>query len=231
MELFELNSISFLSGIAAVLLVLFIRLHWPFRYQYISSFNKRSEDKMKHWLEASYHKNGTRPVAYLDKSTSEILSGNYELAEKYIAHGLTICKETPTIFNQAIVHYLFYNLSTAYFYCGRYKEALEIAFHVYERDHRLSNALGIIVCAQARMGDVQGAIEAYSMVSNKKLGEELRLFCLAEIDAAKGDFHRAVAHLKKLSTKKNYTSIMHLHATEIEKRIEEWTKASSTQAG
>ncbi len=230
LELFELNTVSTLCGVAAVLLTLFIRLHWPFRYQYISTFFKQDTNRRMRLLQASYKKNRARTVAFLDKSTLELMSGNYELAEKYIVQGLNVCKETPTLFNQAMMHYLFYNLSAVYFYCGRYDEALEIAFHVYERDKKLNSALGIIVCAHARLGDVQGAVEAYQLMSKKKFREELHLFCQAEIEAAKGEYQQAVRHLKRLSMK-NYMIIMHLNQGEIEKRLNEWTKASSTQLG
>ncbi|MGD8191732.1 tetratricopeptide repeat protein [Brevibacillus ginsengisoli] len=230
MELLDLNSISVISGISVVLIVLFARLHWPFRYQYMSSFFKRNASWRMRPLQASFKKNKTLPVAFLDKSTVEILSGNYLQAEKFIAQGLNVCKDTPSLFNQAMMHYLFYNLSAVYFYCGRYTEALEIAFHVYERDNKLISALGIIVCAHARLGDVQGAVEAYQLVATKKLKEELRLICQAEIEAAKGDYQQAVTHMKQLAIK-NYMNIMHLNQGEIDKRLQEWTKASSTQAG
>lgn len=230
LKLLDLNSISTLSGIAAVLLVLFIRLHWPFRYQYISSLFKRNANLRMRPLQTSFKRNRALTVAFLDKSTLEILAGNYLQAEKFIAQGLHVCKETPTLFNQAMMHYLFYNLSAVYFYCGRYSEALEIAFHVFERDSKLTSALGIIVCAHARLGDVQGAIEAYQMVSPRKLKEELRLICQAEIEAAKGDFKLAVAHMKQLSIK-NHMIVMHMNQFEIDKRLKEWSKASSTQVG
>lgn len=230
MELLDLNAVSVLSGVAAVLLVLFLRLHWPFRYQYISAFFKRNANLRMRPLQASFKKNKALTVAFLDKSTLEIMSGNYLKAEQFIAQGLHVCKEKPTLFNQAMMHYLFYNLSAVYFYCGRYKEALEIAFHVYERDHKLISALGIIVCAHARLGDVEGAVEAYQLVAPKKMKEELRLICQAEIEAARGDYPQAVALMKQLAIKK-YMIIMHLNQGEIDKRLQEWTKASSTQVG
>lgn len=150
------------------------------------------------WLEASFRKNRSRTVAMLDKSTYEIMAGNYDLAEKFIAEGLTTCRENPSLFNQAMVHYLFYNLATVYFYRGKYSDALDIAFRVYRRDHSLTNALGVIVCAHARMGDVNHALEAYQLISKKRAKPALQLFCLAEIEAAKGNFDRAIHHLRKL---------------------------------
>jgi tetratricopeptide (TPR) repeat protein len=229
MALLDLNVVSTLCGLTAVLVAAFIRLHWPFRFQYISSLYRYRPDLMIRWLETSYRRNGSRTVAMLDKSTAEIMRGNYELAEKFIAEGLTSCKERPSLFNQAMVHYFFYNLSIVYLQRGKYGEALDVAFRVYERDHSLTNALGVIVCAHARLGDLGGAWEAYQMLPKKRLKPELQLFCLAEIEAAKGNFERAVQYLKKLLTLR-FASILHLSRTEIEKRLEEWTKAS-TQAG
>lgn len=229
MEILELNVVSTLSGVAAVLLVAFLRLHWPFRFQYIGALFRRRPELVKRWLDASFRRNGSRTVAMLDKSTSEIMSGNYEQAEKFIVEGLSSCKEKPSLFNQAMVHYLFYNLSIIYLHRGKYEEALEVAFRVYERDQSLTNALGIIICAQARLGDVGGAWEAYELLPKKKTRQELHLFCLAEIEAAKGNFERAVTHLNKLLHLR-FSTILYLSRTEIEKRLEEWTK-SSTHAG
>lgn len=229
MEYLELNVVSTLSGVAAILLVAFIRLHWPFRFQYASLLFRRHPKIMKRWLDASFRRNGSRSVAMLDKSTLEIMSGNYELAEKCIAEGLTSCKEKPSLFNQAMIHYLFYNLSIVYLHRGRYEEALDVAFRVYERDHSLANALGVIICAQARLGDVGSAWQAYELLPKKKRRPELHLFCLAEIEAAKGNFERAVSHMKKL-LRLRFSTTLHLSQAEIEKRLEEWTKAS-TQAG
>jgi tetratricopeptide (TPR) repeat protein len=229
MELLELNAFSTLCGVAAVLCVAFLRLHWPFRFQYMASLHKRRPDRMMRLLEASYRKNRSRTVAMLDKSSCEIMAGNYDLAEKFIVQGLSACKEHPSLFNQALVHYLFYNLATVYFYRGKYGDALEVAFRVYERDRSLTNALGVIVCAHARMGDIQHALEAFELLPKRKARPELQLFCLAEIEAAKGNFERAVHHLRKL-LKLHYSFTMHLTHGEIEKRLKEWTKAS-TQAG
>jgi tetratricopeptide (TPR) repeat protein len=229
MELLDLNIVSTLCGIAAVLLVAFIRAHWPFRFQYMGTLYRRRPEIMMRWLETSYRRNGSRTVAMLDKSTLEIMAGNYDLAEKFIAEGLTSCKDRPSLFNQAMVHLLFYNLSIVYLQRGKYVEALDVAFRVYERDHSLTNALGVIVCAHARMGDPGGAWEVYQMLPKKRIRPELQLFCLAEIEAAKGNFERAVQHLNKLLTLR-FVTILHLNRAEIEKRLEEWTKAS-TQAG
>jgi tetratricopeptide (TPR) repeat protein len=229
MELLELNAFSTLCGVAAVLLVAFLRLHWPFRFQYMASLHRRRPNRMMRILEASYRKNRSRTVALLDKSTREIMAGHYDLAEKFIARGLAECKEYPTLFNQAMVHYLFYNLAIVYFYRGKYDDALDVAFRVYERDRSLTNALGVIVCAHARMGDIQNALEAFQLLPKRRSRPELQLFCLAEIEAAKGNFERAVHHLRKL-LKLRYSFTMHLNHGEIEKRLKEWTKAS-TQIG
>jgi len=167
MGLLDFNAVSVLSGVAAVLLVAFLRLHWPFRFQYMGLLWKKNPDRLMRWLEKSYQKNRSRTVAMLDKSTCEIMAGNYEGAEKFIVEGLTACKETPTLFNQAMVHYLFYNLATVYFYSGKYEEALDVAFRVFERDRRLMGALGVVICAHARLGDVQGAIEALRICRKK----------------------------------------------------------------
>jgi tetratricopeptide (TPR) repeat protein len=228
-EYLDLNVTSTLSGVAAVLLVALFRLHWPFRFQYMSNLYQRQPHKMMHWLETSYRRNRSRTVAMLDKSTHEIMAGNYELAEKFIAKGLNVCKEQPTLFNQALVHYLFYNLAIVYFTRGRYSEALDIAFRVYRRDHSLVNALGIIVCAHARLGEIEHATEAYQLIAKKRSNRNVKLLCLAEIEAAKGNFDRAVTLLHQLlALSASFT--LNLNRKELEKRLEEWTKAS-TQAG
>lgn len=224
MELLHLNWISVVSGLAAVLVVVFIRLHWPFRFQYMSFLFKRPERIMR-LLEASYRRNNTRMVAILDKSTREIMSGNYDVAEQFIAKGLTVCKNTPSLFNQAMAQYLFCNLSTVYYFRGNYAEALDLALRVYERDHTSSNALTIIVCSQARLGDLQGAIEAYGLIG-KKARNEQQLFCQAEIEAAKGNFSKALSCLHQL-TYLRYFYTINLGRMELEKRREEWSNASS----
>ncbi len=226
MDLLDLNAVSTLSGVAAVLLVMFIRLHWPFRFQYMGSLFMRKPDRVMRWLETSYRKNRSRTVAMLDKSTREIMAGNYDLAEAFVAEGLSICKDSPSLFNQAMVHYLFYNLAMIYFYRGKYEEAIQIAFQVYQRDRSLMNALGVIVCAHARLGDLQAALEAYQLLPKRKLREELRLFCMAEIEAARGEYDRAIRYMKRLSMLR-YTLTLYLNPAQIEKRLEEWTKASS----
>jgi len=229
LEYLELNGTSTLAGVAAVLLVALIRLHWPFRFQYIGRLYKRKPEKMMRWLELSYRKNRTRAVAMLDKSTREIMAGNYDAAERFIAHGLSVCKEQPTLFHRALVHYLFFNLSIVCFTCGRYDDALEIAFRVYGRDRSLTNALGIIVCAHARLGDILHAQEAFDLIVKKRADRSLLLFCQAEMEAAKGNFERAVLHLHQLLSLPSPCAL-YLNRTEIEKRLDEWTKAS-TQVG
>jgi tetratricopeptide (TPR) repeat protein len=228
LEYLDLNLTSTLSGVAVVLVVAFLRLHWPFRYQYIGHFFRQNPERRKRWLDASYRRNRTRTVAMLDKSTLEILSGNYELAEKYIVQGLNVCKERPSLFNQAMVHYLFYNLAFVYFTSGKYSEALEIAFRVYQRDQGMTDSLGLIACSHARLGEIESAIEAYSLIPGKRSTREWKLLCLAEIEAAKGNYERAITHLHQLMTKSGLS--LCLNRAELEKRLEEWTKAS-TQAG
>ncbi|USG63778.1 hypothetical protein NDK47_16555 [Brevibacillus ruminantium] len=228
MDYFDLNLTSTLSGVAVVLLVAFSRLHWPFRFQYMGNLFKQSPEKRKRWLEASYRRNRSRIVAMLDKSSSEILSGNYELAEKYIVQGLHVCKERPSLFNQAMAHYLFYNLAFVYFTCGKYTEALDIAFRVYQRDHGMTDSLGLIACSHARLGEIDSALEAFRLIPGKRSTREWKIFCLAEIEAAKGNYEHAVGHLQQLMTKSGLS--LCLNRTELEKRLEEWTKAS-TQAG
>ncbi|RNB85087.1 hypothetical protein EDM56_19450 [Brevibacillus fluminis] len=224
MGLLQLNWISVVSGLAAVLVAVFIRLHWPFRFQYMGALFKRPERIMR-LLEASYRRNGTRMVAILDKSSREIMSGNYDGAEHFIAKGLTICKNTPSLFNQAMAQYLFCNLSAIYYFRGNYAEALDLAVRVYERDTSSINALTVIVCSQARLGDLQGAIEAYGLL-RKKARNEVHLFCQAEIEAAKGNFSTALAHLHRLTCLR-YFYTMHVGRVELEKRREEWSKAAS----
>lgn len=176
-------------------------------------------------LEASYRRNGSRMVAMLDKSTHEILSGNYDTAEQFIAKGLSECKQTPSLFHQALAQYLFLNLSAVYFYRGNYEEALDIAIQVYERDHSSPNALSLIICSQARMGNVQDAIEALSFLG-KQASREHHLFCQAEIEAAKGNYGSALHFLNQLS-RRRYFSTIHLGRKEMEKRLDEWSKAKS----
>lgn len=229
MELLELNLVSTLSGVAAVLFVLFIRLHWPFRFQYMSALHKRNPVKSMYWLDRSYRRNRTRSVAALDKSTCEIMAGRYEEAERYIAEGLNLCKEDPSLFHQSMVHYLFSNLATLYLHRGRTQEALDLAFRVYERDHSLVQMLAIMVCAHARGGDVQGAWEAFQVMVKKKIAPELKWYCLAELEAAKGNMELATQYLRKVLAKR-FPAILYLNRQQIEQQLEEWTKAS-TRAG
>ncbi|TQK63217.1 hypothetical protein FB479_10375 [Brevibacillus sp. AG162] len=227
MEYLSFNLTSTLAGIAAVLLVMFIRLHWPFRFQYIANLFKRRLNIRLRWLEASYRKNRSRAVAMLDKSTHEIMLGNYEMAEKYIVQGINVCKERPTLFNQAMIHYLFYNLAIVYYSSERYNESLEVAFRIYQRDQGMTDSLALIACSHARLGEVESAIEAYQLIASKRSAKDWKLFCLAEIEAAKGNYERALSHLKQLMDKS--ASLLHLNHTVLEKRLEEWKKAS-TQA-
>lgn len=229
MDYLNLNLTSTLAGVAAVLLVMFIRLHWPFRFQYMSNLFKRRQNLRLRWLDASYRKNRSRSVAMLDKSTHEIMSGNYELAEKFIVQGLNVCKERPSLFNQAMIHYLFYNLAIVYYSCGRYNEALEVAFRVYQRDQGMTDSIALIACSHARLGEVESALEAYQLIATKRSARNWRLFCLAEIEAAKGNYEHALSHLRQLMTKSS-PRFLHLNQSELEKRLEEWQKAS-TQAG
>jgi tetratricopeptide (TPR) repeat protein len=221
----NLNATSTLAGLAAVLLVGFLRLHWPFRFQYMSHLFKRRQDRRLRWLETSYRKNRSRTVAMLDKSTHEILSGNYELAEKYIVQGLHVCKERPSLFNQAMVYYLFYNLAIVYYSLGRYSEALEVAFRVYQRDHGMTDSLAVIACAHARLGELESAQAAYQLIARKRSARGWKLFCLAEIEAAKGNYDHALVHIRQLLGKS--PQFLHLNRTELEKRLEEWQKAAT----
>ncbi|MBY0084714.1 hypothetical protein HP567_014430 [Brevibacillus sp. M2.1A] len=227
MEYLSFNLTSTLAGIAAVLLVMFIRLHWPFRFQYMANLFKRRLNIRLRWLEASYRKNRSRAVAMLDKSTHEIMLGNYEMAEKYIVQGINVCKERPTLFNQAMIHYLFYNLAIVYYSSERYNESLEVAFRIYQRDQGMIDSLALIACSHARLGEVESAIEAYQLIASKRSAKDWKLFCLAEIEAAKGNYERALSHLKQLMDKS--ASLLDLNQTVLEKRLEEWKKAS-TQA-
>ncbi|MFS0554273.1 tetratricopeptide repeat protein [Brevibacillus sp. 179-C9.3 HS] len=227
MEYLSFNLTSTLAGIAAVLLVMFLRLHWPFRFQYMANLFKRRLDIRLRWLEASYRKNRARAVAMLDKSTHEIMLGNYEMAEKYIVQGINVCKERPTLFNQAMIHYLFYNLAIVYYSSERYSESLEVAFRIYQRDQGMTDSLALIACSHARLGEVESALEAYQLIASKRSAKDWKLYCLAEIEAAKGNYERALSHLKQLMDKS--ASFLHLNRAELEKRMEEWKKAS-TQA-
>lgn len=225
MEYLSLNLTSTLAGLAAVLLVMFIRLHWPFRFQYMANLYKRRLDVRLSWLEASYRKNRSRAVAMLDKSTHEIMIGNYELAEKYIVSGINVCKERPSLFNQAMIHYLFYNLAIVYYSSGRYNESLEVAFRIYQRDQRMTDSLALIACSHARLGEIESALEAYQLIATKRSAKEWKLFCLAEIEAAKGNYEHALTYLRQLLNKS--ASSLHFNRSELEKRLEEWQKAST----
>ncbi|QRG69663.1 tetratricopeptide repeat protein [Brevibacillus choshinensis] len=229
MDYLNLNLTSTLAGLGVVLLVMFIRLHWPFRFQYMANLNKRRAEARLRWLDASYRKNRSRAVAMLDKSTHEIMTGNYELAEKFIVQGIHVCKDQPSLFNQAMIHYLFYNLAIVYYSSGRYSEALEVAFRIYQRDQGMTDSLALIACSHARLGEVESAWEAYQLIASKRSAREWKLFCLAEIEAAKGNYERALTHLRQLMGKSS-SSFLHLNRSELEKRLEEWQKAS-TQAG
>lgn len=226
MQYFDLNAVSIVSGIAAVLCVAIFRLQWPFRYHFLMRLYKNNPDKILSLLERSYQKNTDRTVAILDKSTREIMTGNFDDAESFVAEGLTACTQKPTLLNQALVHVLFYNLAAVYFYLGKYNDALDVALRVFHRDRSFQSALGIIVCSYARMGDIGAAIKAYEQLTTQKPKPALNLFCLSEIEAAKGNYGRAAACLRRL-TNLPYWQIMHLSENEIEKRLQEWTKASS----
>jgi len=228
-EYLSLNLTSTLAGVAAVLLVMFIRLHWPFRFQYIANLFKRRLDVRLRLLDASYRKNRSRAVAMLDKSTHEIMIGNYELAEKFVVQGINVCKEQPSLFNQAMIHYLFYNLAIVYYSSGRYSESLEVAFRIYQRDQGMTDSLALIACSHARLGEVESALEAYQLIARKRSARDWKLFCLAEIEAAKGNYEHALAYLRQLMGKPS-DSFLHLSRSELEKRLEEWQKAA-TQAG
>jgi len=228
-EYLSLNLTSTLAGVAAVLLVMFIRLHWPFRFQYIANLFKRRLDVRLRLLDASYRKNRSRAVAMLDKSTHEIMIGNYELAEKFVVQGINVCKEQPSLFNQAMIHYLFYNLAIVYYSSGRYSESLEVAFRIYQRDQGMTDSLALIACSHARLGEVESALEAYQLIARKRSARDWKLFCLAEIEAAKGNYEHALAYLRQLMGKSS-DSFLHLSRSELEKRLEEWQKAA-TQAG
>lgn len=229
MDYLNFNLTSTLAGVAAVLLVMFIRLHWPFRFQYAANLFKRRQEVRLRWLDASYRKNRSRAVAMLDKSTHEILTGNYELAEKYIVQGINVCKDQPTLFNQAMIHYLFYNLAIVYYSSGRYSEALEVAFRIYQRDQGMTDSLALIACSHARLGEVESAQEAYQLIATKRSARDWKLFCLAEIEAAKGNYEHALTHLRQLMGNSS-AHFLHLNYSELEKRQEEWQKAS-TQVG
>ena len=229
MDYLSLNLTSTLAGLAAVILVMFLRLHWPFRFQYMANLFKRRLDVRLRFLDASYRKNRSRSVAMLDKSTHEIMSGNYELAEKFIVQGINVCKEQPSLFNQAMIHYLFYNLAVVYYSSGRYSEALEVAFRIYQRDQGMTDSLALIACSHARLGEVDRALEAYKLIARKRSARDWKLFCLAEIEAAKGNYEHALTYLRQLMGKSS-ASFLHLNRSELEKRLEEWQKAD-TEAG
>ncbi|WP_232699305.1 tetratricopeptide repeat protein [Brevibacillus daliensis] len=226
MQYFQLTPPATIAGIVAVLLMALIKLQWPFRFQYMTLFHKKTPERIKKCLEASFLKNNKRTVALLDKSSQQILAGEYDDAEKYITQAIVMCKQTPTLFHRALLHHLFYNLAVAYYYRGRYKEALQIAAHLYQRDNKFQNALGIMVCCHARMGDSQGAFYAFSLLKRRRLRPALLHYCLAELEAAQGKYSNALNHLEKIGNYA-YSHTLFLHQAQFDRRLKEWTKESS----
>ncbi|QOT00872.1 hypothetical protein JNUCC42_09495 [Brevibacterium sp. JNUCC-42] len=226
MHYFQMTLPATLTGLAVVLFIGLLRLQWPFRYHYRTLFCKRNPGRMQTILESSYLKNKKRSVALLDKSSQQLLEGKYDAAESYITQAIMLCKESPTLFHRALLHHLFYNLAVACYFRGRYRDALQIAIHLYKRDPRMQNALGIIVCCQARLGDLQAATHALSLLQRRRIRPALLHFCLAEMKAAEGRYTLAVEHIGRI-THYAYSHTLFLRKEELDLRINEWTKAAS----
>jgi len=226
MHYFQMTLPATLTGLAVVLFVGLLRLQWPFRYYYRTLLCKRNPERMQMILEASYPKNKKRSVALLDKSSQQLLQGKYDAAESYITQAIILCKESPTLFHRALLQHLFYNLAVACYYRGRYRDALQIGIHLYKRDPRMHCALGVIICCQARMGDLPGAKHALSLLQRRRIRPALHYFCLAKIEAAAGRYTHAVEHIEKIRNYA-YSQTLYLRKEELDLRLQEWTKAAS----
>ncbi|WPS89316.1 hypothetical protein SMD22_10315 [Brevibacillus halotolerans] len=226
MHYFQMTLPATLTGLAVVLFVGLLRLQWPFRYYYRTLLCKRNPERMQTILEASYLKNKKRSVALLDKSSQQLLQGKYDAAESYITQAIILCKESPTLFHRALLQHLFYNLAVACYYRGQYRDALQIGIHLYKRDPRMHSALGVIICCQARMGDLPAAKHALSLLQRRRIRPALQYFCLAEIEAAAGRYTLAVKHIEKIRNYA-YSQTLFLRKEELDLRLQEWTKAAS----
>ncbi|HJV46950.1 MAG TPA: hypothetical protein VJ824_14625 [Bacillota bacterium] len=224
MHYIQLSPLSIMVGFAAVLVTAFIRFHYAFRYQYLCLLFKRKPSIIKKLLERSYQKNRS-VVRLLDKSTKEILEGEYDQAEKFIIEGIQLARERKGLQSQLIRTIFYRNLSWILYYKGHYKESLQIAISLYEKTSATPGILALISCNFARLGDIQRAVEALAQLTQMgKAHSSILLPCKAEIEAAKGNWDQAVnllAQAQKMNTKISVQFIM----SELEKRITQLKKA------
>lgn len=219
MNFFDLNATSVFAGIVAVIVVAMFRIHYPFRYQYYCLLFRNNPKWMKKLLQRSFQKNKDHLVGMLDKSSKEILEGDYDQAEHFIVEGLKKSKEFSGSIQLLITHMFYYNLALIFYFRGQYDKSLQMAFNVYQFDQGLNNALALIICNFARMGEIQQAVEALAELKRKRrLKRGLLLPCLAEIEAAKGNHNQAIYLLEKAKRYLDHFSI-HLMNRELEKRI------------
>jgi hypothetical protein len=217
MHLFQFSPLSVTIGIAVIILSVFIQFHFPFRYQYLSYLFRRNPALVKRLLQRSYRKNHTI-IGLLDKSTKELLDGNYESTQKYITAGLQLTKKSQTAENQLAALFLYSNLSWTLYYQGKFRESLQIALQVYEQN-QLPNILALICCNYARIGNLHQAVETHSELSTLNGVSSLVLLpCRAEIEAAKGNPEAAI-HLLYQVKKQHQDGTAYFILQEIDNRI------------
>ncbi len=221
MSIFDLNATSVLVGLSAVLLTALLRMHYPFRYQYLCMLFRNRPDMIKKLLNRSSRKN-RHVVGKLDQSSKEIMDGEYEKAEQTILTAILKIQSQPkSALNQVISHLLYYNLALTLYYRKNYNKSLQILMNVYQYDPGLTNALALMICNFARKGEIQLAVESLSELKQKRrVNQGLMLPCIAEIEAAKGNYGKAIRLLERTKKMTNYLNI-HLTNGELDKRIKE----------
>lgn len=220
---FSFNALSVLAGIFAMLTVAFLRFHLPFRYQYLCVLVRKKGEAVKRLLERSYQRNRSI-VGILDKSTKELLEGNYEKAQHFILEGISQAKKGSGLLNRFVLTLLFCNLSWIFYYKGQFKESLQIALQIYERNPFSPHMVALITCNFARLGDIQEAVEAYAKLEQmKKAKVSLLLPCQAEIEAAKGNVDSALQLLEEAS-QREITTLTSFTTIEIHNRMAQLKK-------
>ncbi|MBO8171311.1 MAG: hypothetical protein H0Z33_05375 [Bacillaceae bacterium] len=221
MQIFDLNMTSVLAGLTAIIVVALFRMHYPFRYQYLCMLFGNRPDRIKKLLQRSYKKNRSL-VGILDKSSKEILDRNYDRAAQTVLSGiLTVQTRPKTTLNQVISHLLYYNLALTLYYRKNYNKSLQILQNIYQYDPGLTNALALMICNFARQGDIQMAVESLMELKEKRrVNPGVMLPCLAEIEAAKGNYTKAIRLLQRSKRFTNHLNILLLNG-ELEQRITE----------
>jgi tetratricopeptide (TPR) repeat protein len=223
MTLFSFNALAVLAGIFAMLIAAFLRFHLPFRYRYLCLIVRKKGEAVKRLLERSYQKNRS-VVGILDKSTKELLEGNYEKAQHFILEGISQAKKRSGFLNRFVLTLLFCNLSWIFYYKGQFKESLQIALQIYERNPFSPHMIALISCNFARLGEIQEAVEAYAKLEQmKKAKPSLLLPCQAEIEAAKGNVDFALQLYQEASQRKENT-LTSFTVVEINNRMTELKK-------